>query len=199
MKTQKKLITGYLILVLILIAGSILAQETYQLKTNNSSMKVSGTSNAHDWEMDVNKFQGYLSVNKNEDNYKISRVYFKAKAKSILGEKKLMNKKAHEALKVDEHSSITFRLTEVKNLKTTGDKISGTIAGNLLIAGKTNKIELTFSGKAADNQIHIKDTHTLNMADYNVEPPTAMLSSIKTDEKVLVNFNIIFTRKDVES
>ena len=199
MKTQKKLITGYLILVLILIAGSVLAQETYILNKSNSSMKVSGTSNVHDWAMDVNNFQGYLFVNHAEDNYEISRVYFKAKAKSILSDKKLMNKKAHEALKVDEHSSITFRLSEVKNLKTTEDKVSGTIQGDLVIAGKTNQIELTFSGKLKDNQIHIQDTYTLNMSDYNVEPPTAMLGSVKTDDKVLVNFDMIFSMKNVES
>ena len=199
MKTQKKLITGYLILVLLLVAGSVLAQKTYQLNTDNSSMEVSGTSNVHDWAMDVNKFKGILSFNNQGSDVSISSLFFEAKAKSILSDKNLMNKKAHEALKTDEYSKITFRFANVKNLNASGNDITGTIEGYLTIAGKTNKIELAFSGKLSDSQLRVKDTYTLNMSDYNVEPPTAMLGSIKTDEKVLVKFDMVFTGKDYES
>ncbi|MGM0612969.1 MAG: YceI family protein [Bacteroidota bacterium] len=199
MKTQKKLITGYLILVMLLIAGSVLAQQTYQLNTDNSSMEVSGTSSVHDWAMDVNNFDGTVTLKTQKSDIKISSLFFEAKTKSILGDKKLMNKKTHEALKADDHSSITFRFANIKNLNTSGNDISGTIEGYLTIAGKTRKIELAFSGKQSDNQLKVKDTYTLNMRDYNVEPPTAMLGSIKTDDKVLVKFDVVFKGKDYES
>ena len=196
MKTQKKLIAGYLILIMLMITGTALAQDDYQLKKSKSSIEVSGTSNLHDWEMNVNDFRGSLSLEKQEDDINILRLFFRAKTESIESDKNLMNKKAKEALKAEEHSNITFRFSRIKNINKSANDISGTIEGSLTIAGKTNTINLSFSGEFSNNQLHVEDTYILNMKDYNVEPPKAMMGSIKTDEKVKVDFDVVFSDKD---
>lgn len=198
-KTNQILQVLFTLLITTALVNSASGQGNYKLVQSSSNMKVIGTSTVHDWEMDVTNFNGSVSINKDGNKLTISTLFFLAKANSIESDKSLMNKKTKEALKTDDHSRITFRFKEVKKLNTNSDNFSGTIIGDLTIAGVTRKVNIDFSGKRSGNKLYVNDTHTVDMTDYNIDPPTAMLGSIKTDKEVKISYNLTFKTNDLES
>lgn len=192
-----KLIFTTLLITTLVVKVS--GQGNYKLLKSASNMKVSGTSTVHDWEMDVNSFNSSVSIKEDNNKLTITTLFFLAKANSIKGDKSLMNKKTKEALKADRHSRITFRFTDIAKLNTSSGNFTGTIEGNLTIAGVTRKVNVDFSGKRSGNKLYVNDTHIVNMSDFDIDPPTAMLGSIKTDEKVKISFDLTFETNDLES
>ncbi|HEV8515870.1 MAG TPA: YceI family protein, partial [Cyclobacteriaceae bacterium] len=66
--------------------------------------------------------------------------------------------------------------------------------GNLTMAGETKPVTLEASGKLLPNgDIQIELSKTLNMTEYKMIPPTAMLGAIKVGEVVTVKLNIVLT------
>lgn len=183
-----------MLVVLMLLATMAFSQDKYMLEKSESNMSVSGTSTVHDWEMDVKNFDGIVSLETEDGEKSIKSVYFVAKANSLKSDKRIMNDKTYDALKAEDHPKITFRFAEVKSLKTEGNNFSGVVSGYLSIAGKTRKVSIAFSGNQYNDKIVVTGSKTIDMPDYEMDPPTAMLGSIKTGEKVKVSFNLTFNK-----
>lgn len=197
MKNRNQILQVFVtLLILVAQVNTATGQGNYKLVQSSSYMKVSGTSTVHDWEMNVNTFNGAVSINEDGHTLNISKLFFLVQANSIKGDKNLMNKKTKEALKTDKHSRINFRFQEVSRLSTNSGNFSGRVAGQLTIAGKTRKVYIDFSGKRSGNKLYIKGTHTVDMTDYNIDPPTAAFGSIKTGKKVKISYNLTFKTND---
>jgi hypothetical protein len=62
------------------------------------------------------------------------------------------------------------------------------------MAGTSKPVELTAKGKVlANGDVQIIGSRKLNMKDFNMVPPTAMMGTIKVGEEVTVNFNLTLT------
>ncbi len=178
------------------IAGTtnLLAQQTYHLAEANSSVTVTGTSTLHDWEMTAKSVTANMTVDKNGSSInKISNVYFAAKSDNIVGESSIMNGKAQDALKAEKYPMITFRMESVNSLVSNGGKLTGSLTGDVTIAGVSRNISLPFEGTVAGNTIKVTGSKSLKMSDFNVTPPTAMLGTLKTGDEIKINFKLEFT------
>ena len=61
------------------------------------------------------------------------------------------------------------------------------------ISGFTKPVALQAVCTTEDKQkVTCEGTYSLNMTDYEVEPPTAMLGLLKAGEKVTVNYRAVF-------
>jgi hypothetical protein len=56
----------------------------------------------------------------------------------------------------------------------------------------TKRIQLTFAGTHTGNKITIKGSKELNMNDFKIKPPTAMMGTLKTGEQITVSFQLNF-------
>jgi polyisoprenoid-binding protein YceI len=108
--------------------------------------------------------------------------------RSIESGKNLMNSKTYEALKAKDHPNITFQFKEMLALSETEIKV----LGSLSIAGVTKEIELLANYILNDQEITISGLYPLNMRDFGIDPPTAMMGSIKTGELVDLSYDITF-------
>lgn len=184
-----------LIIAFFAIVSISMAQQSSQLTIDNYTLNINGTSNLHDWTMEAEKLSGKVNAVLNEatiENFKETRIT--VDVEEIESGKRIMNNKTYEALKSEKHPTITYQLKSVQNFYAAGSRFSGKAQGLLTVAGVTKKVEIPFSGKIKDGgkSITVNGNYTLQMTSYNVDPPTAMLGSLKTGDKVTLEYEFTF-------
>lgn len=188
---MKKLAT---LIIGLLTAYSVNAQNIYTLNTENSSVIIKGTSSLHDWESNAESFgSDFTPVFAEDGSLKgISNLTFYVDVESIKSGKGIMDGKTHSALEQKKHPQITFKLIEITSI--TEDSLFAN--GTLSIAGKENKVELAtaYSGKNTDN-IRVQGSKSLLMTDFGIKPPKAMLGTLKTGDEVTIQFDVIYQKK----
>ena len=180
-------------LILMGISVTAIAQETAKLLPEKSSITISGTSTLHDWEEEVQNFNVNLTLDfQNNKITEIHNVDVVCQSTSITSDYDIMTNKTHNALRAEQHPEITFDMINIEKLTVQDHNFSGVLTGNLNMAGVTRRIRVEFSGSNGGNIISIKGSKQINMSDFNIEPPTAIMGTLKTGEKVVVSFNLKF-------
>lgn len=166
------------------------AQVQYKLIQEGSSVLVKGTSTLHDWEMKGSKISGAFVLDADGELNKLSSGNFVLESGSLTSEHNLMNKKAYEALKQKSYPKIEARLLQVE-----GDQHSGKAKMALTIAGKTKQITDDFQvSRTADGKMEISGVLNLKMSDFGVEPPVALMGTIKTGDEIKVEYRLVYQR-----
>jgi len=152
-------------------------------------LKVSGTSNLHDWETISTKASGTLIATIAEDEIdEIVSLYVEMPAESLIHEKDGMNKKVYETLKTDEHKNVKFEL--IKAIK---NENKWQFVGQFTVAGTTQ--DATFEtqiNKKSSNEYVFSGTYSPKLTDFGMEPPTAMMGQVKAGNIVTITFNVKF-------
>jgi polyisoprenoid-binding protein YceI len=176
----------YLFLLLFVPLLSI-GQTQYQLSPE-SDFKIVGTSTLHDWEMVSNQSKGkaYFDVDKgviqSAKDVKVS-----IPAQSLKSGKNAMDKNAYAALKTDQHKEIQF---ELSSLTRKGNEYEA--VGLFEIGGVKKKVNLPVQIQTVGQKIKVSGKYPFNLTDYQIDPPTAVLGTIKTGNAVTVHFQLFF-------
>lgn len=158
------------------------AQE-FQSNQAESTMKVTGTSTLHDWEINVESFTAKAML-KGEA---LENASFVAVVKSMKSGTSSMDDNTYEALKEEDHPRISFKSSSI-----TGTEGKLTIKGNLTIAGVTKPITISSTlEKWAEKSLTVKGKYTFNMSEYGIEPPKAMLGTIRTGDEITIQFKLV--------
>ena len=184
-------ITNLIPLAALLFAFSNLtAQQNFRLVKYD--LTIIGTSTLHDWETKANdvKVTGSWDNQGQLNGIQSLNVTIPVeKMKSSKGS--IMDGKTYKALKSDKNPNITFQLTGVKAITPTAKGYQLKTAGYLTIAGTKKLIDLTVDGeKLADGSIRFTGSKALKMTEYNVDPPVAMLGTLKTADDVTIEFSL---------
>ena len=155
------------------------------LNTEKSSMRITGTSSLHDWEMTVDEFdvQGEMT------DTQVQNLEVIITAKSMKSGKSIMDKKAYDAVKADDYPKIIF---SSKTLQINGDKIYG--KGTLKIGGESVIIDLNAQVIKKDTEMQLQGQVPLKMTDFNITPPTAMFGTLKTGDDVTIHYDIFLDK-----
>lgn len=196
MKTNKNLwlVIGSF-LVMVFTANTAIAQ-TYNVNKGTSSLKVEGTSNVHDWEINAEDLQGSIKAQVTDGQLvQIDQIQFTVVAESLKSGKSGMDKNTYKALKTDKNKNITYQLTKVNNLDCTSkSSCKVTTSGVLTIAGTKKNVDLVFDAKVNGDKIVLTGSKKIKMTEFNVDPPTAMFGTITTGDDVNVKFQITFNK-----
>lgn len=187
---HKKPLTFAGILIFLALSWSALAQEAETIKS--IQMSINGTSTLHDWTSEVTDIKGSASLNVSEGKLTdISALSLKIRAKGIESTKgRIMDNKTYNALEADDHPYITFQLASAK-ITPKDNKVQVTATGPLTIAGNTKTVLITAMGTYKGNTIHFSGSKDLKMTDFGVDPPTAMLGTIKTGDDITIDFSLV--------
>jgi|WetSurMetagenome_2_1015567.scaffolds.fasta_scaffold182285_2 hypothetical protein len=193
---MKKLISGLWILIITVFTLPAEGQSFILLK-NNSTINISGTSSLHDWEMNLKIFDCNVTFHFEGSELKgIEKLAFKCNARDLKSESNLMDKKAYDALKADAFKEITLNLISASAITSAKDIFTGSLTGKLSIAGVTKTVIIPFKGKLiTENQLvslEVESSFELSMADFKIIPPTAILGTLKTGDKVKLSLNAVF-------
>jgi polyisoprenoid-binding protein YceI len=173
----------------------LLAQTSYQAKETN--MTIAGTSTLHDWVskvLDVEASGNFVVNDKVVED--IQNLKVSIKVKSIESPKgRIMDNKTYDALKEEDNPFIKFTLTKINSAETTYFGQQMEVAGKLTIAGKTLPVTMDVKGKVESNgDLKFEGSKELNMRDFEMDPPKAMLGAIKTGESVTIDYSITFSK-----
>lgn len=186
---------AFLTVFLVFIFFQTHAQTPYVLK--QAKMTVNGTSTMHDWESTVGKVEwaGTLTVNGTQLT-EVKDASIKINVTDIKSTKgKVMDNKTYEAFKYEKNPTIQYKLTSAK-INGAGADYSLNTNGNLTMAGVTKPIDMAVKAKVqATGEVTLTGNYKINMLNYKMEPPTAMMGAIKVGEEVTVHFELTVTPK----
>lgn len=181
---------------LFLVFNNITFGQPVKVKAN--SMTVQGSSSLHDWESQITKaeWKGLFQI-ENLALVDVKNVEVKIPVESIKSTKgKIMDSKTYDAFDAKKHPFIIFSLTSAKINQT-----AGTIdaKGTLTMAGATRPIELQAKYKVLPSgELQVTVSKALKMTDFKMEPPTAMMGTIKVGDEVTVNFDATINTKLIQ-
>ncbi|WP_436517888.1 YceI family protein [Ekhidna sp. To15] len=155
------------------------------LNAEKSSMRITGTSSLHDWEMTVDEFdvQGVMTDTEVQ-NLEVTII-----AKSMKSGKSIMDGKAYDAVQADDYPKIKFTS---ESLQIMDDRIYG--QGTLEIGGESRMIELDAEITKKDNEMQLQGQVPLKMTDFKIQPPTAMFGTLKTGDEVIIHYDIFLDK-----
>ena len=183
---------AFLAILILIISGQNILAQNFKLDNERSNTTIYGTSSLHDWEESVGEQYGNITF-KDFEHAGISSLNFSVVSESLKSYKSGMDKNTYKALRTDKYKTIDFKMLELIKVK---ELSAGTyqvdVKGELTITGTTQIIDLPFKLWLSPNKITIEGQKKLKMTDYGIEPPKALLGTIKTGNEITVKFKSIF-------
>lgn len=155
----------------------------------SSKMIITGTSTLHDWESEATSITGTAKIRlDNEHDIIIDDLNVTVPVTSIKSGKDSMDKNTYNALQYEDHPSISFSLLDYT--LEGEDKIKA--IGKLTIAGYTKNVEMTATYQVLnENKVKFSGELPIDMTDFKIEPPTAILGTIKTGKDVIIKYDVV--------
>lgn len=160
-------------------------------------LKVSGTSSLHEWESTVEKLEAKGSfVVTNNKLTDIKDVTVRIPVTSIKSTKgKMMDNKTYDAFKHEKNPNIIFTLTD-HTINSASQSID--VTGNLTMAGVTKSIEMSVKYKLLPGgELQVTGSKNLVMTAFKMDPPTAMMGTIKVGDEVTVTFDLVLSQNAI--
>lgn len=209
---------GWWFLAAILAAGASAESpgaERYDADLAASWVTVEGTSTLHGWHVEGHDLGGYVIVQENAlaSLWMISGPLPHALAPTVRVEifvaslksgKRGMDEKMHEALKARAHPTITYRLESAKittrqdaQEDDTGGSLAIETTGVLTVAGVERTVDIPMHvRRLSDHRLEISGEMSLRMTEFDIDPPRALLGTIRTGDAVRVHWTWVLARSN---
>jgi hypothetical protein len=191
MKINRKILPVLMVLTLVTLTHQLTAQVKYAM-TSGSELKVAGGSSLHDWHMSSSAASGQgVFVMEGGKIKDITNLQIELVAETLKSGTKGLDSNAYKALGTGKNPNIRFVLKDF-----TGSGTDFTAKGDLTIAGATKSV--SFPVKAIQNGNRYQFTGSLDtkLTQFNVEPPTALLGTVKTKDEITITFNTTFQQSN---
>lgn len=183
-------------------SDSVNAGITNTTLLENSSMTIAGSSTLHGWTVEATEFSVQFSIPDNwfqsDDDWNgsdIDRLSVTIPVEHLDGGRNKMNRDLRDALRFDDHPQIRFSWDKVRFTGQTDTGWRANVSGSVTVAGEEREIQFDADISLNEwNQIVAKGSVPMNMTDYKIEPPTALLGVIQTDEEIELSFELYFGR-----
>ena len=189
-KNFKILFIQLLLLATVIFPNRSSAQITKVINTQVGTMKLSGTSTMHDWDMNgMFQVSGNFKVVEGSNKLQsVSGLNFVLPVENLKSDKKKLDETAYKALKTETYKDIYFKMTSSTITELQSNRYKITAHGNLTIAGVTKPITMeVFWVVNADQTVSCAGIQKLKMTDFKVEPPS-FLGFMKTGDDISLDF-----------
>lgn len=202
MKRNSNFFAALTAILLLAPATTALSQSAQSQSMNayvtseDSRMWVGGTSTLHDWECPVNDFSAEIrAAEDGESLASIGAIVVTANVEAIECEKSKMNRKLQDALESDDFPEVVFEAESAEILA--GDEgPSASAAGTLTMAGETRDLSVDATiTRTEDGQLLLTGRAPILLSNFDIDPPSALLGTIKTGDEVFVRFEVVLTEK----
>ena len=163
---------------------------------SGSRLWITGTSTVHDWECEAEQLTGTVDAEPAADRVSgISGISVTVPVARIDCDNGIMNGKMRDALRASANPSIRYALTSARVGTVNGGRFGIEATGQLTIAGTTRTVRVQAQGQALSNgRYRVTGTVPVTMSEYGVEPPTAMMGTLHTGDRVTVHFDVTISR-----
>ncbi len=168
--------------------------------TEASEMRVEGTSTIHGWVAEVGSITGGMEITGRSGMLEGGTIVKGSLAIPVAGldtDNGTMNKKMRAALKAESHEKISYELVSAVLTETPSRSSFRILArGKLTLAGVQKPVEITLNGEdLGGGALRLKGSYTLQMSDFGIKPPTAMLGTMKTGDEVTIHFDLVAAKE----
>lgn len=157
-----------------------------------NAVTIHGTSSLHEWEMKGASIGGAIETDPElwtTAGEKPAAVAVSIPVASLRSAHDRMDRIMREALKASANPNLRFELTTASLLKTTGDAFVVRSSGKLTIAGVTREVVLDVTvQRIGEHRFVLSGEAPVRMTDYGIQPPVAMMGTLKTGDAVTVAF-----------
>ena len=184
----KKLLPVFLLVVF----PNVQAQEA-KIVLSESKVVVFGTSNVHDWTVEAKAMNGTANYTVESNVLKaIPKLNFSVEVEQLKSGKKGMDENTYKALKSKSFKTIDYALVKVNSITASGTNYTIETSGDLTIAGVTKRVNIIFTAAISGKKMILTGKHKIDMTSFNVEPPKALMGTIKTGKDVTVDFKVTY-------
>jgi polyisoprenoid-binding protein YceI len=197
MKTRY--LTSLALTAVFAIAGSTHAQSVRLAVGADSKLWIEGGSNLHDWTCRASSIDAAIDVD--EAFLKapaatpslLKKVQVKVPVRNLKCGHGGMDNNLYKALKADDTPDISYIVGTFDVVPgATNDSFTVKTVGALKIAGAEKTVSMdVMATRLADGSIRADGELPLLMTDFGVKPPTAMLGTLRTSNKVTVKFSLL--------
>ncbi|MFM8448532.1 MAG: hypothetical protein ACKOAY_00365 [Haliscomenobacter sp.] len=177
-----------------------LAPLTGVLITEQSTLALNGSSN-------VNKFscactqkftpiELHATMSSNRTLATFDRSVLKIATTKLDCGQKMMNRDMYETLKADHYPYILIELKKVHfplgiTLDDCAEWVELDAETVITIAGTARKVPLKVKARnLASGRFQFKSAQSVNMTDFGITPPTAMMGAVKVKDAISINFDL---------
>lgn len=185
------IILGFLLLSVTFLQ----AQKRAKMAPEQSRISIEGTSTLHDWEIEVQKFSGYADIETTAGKFQIQGGKVICKVASFESGKNSMNKEVYEAMDIENYPEVTYTYKKTKKIVRENDALTVISIGELTIAGTTQTITSELKGEYQEGVLKLEGSESFKMSSFGVEPPTVMFGTIKSGDKITINYSFIFNKQ----
>jgi YceI-like protein len=193
----------------------------YNAKPGSLKMRIEGTSNIHDWQVEGSIIGGYLEVGPEfpvEPGQAATPGKVEARGEAYIPVRSLfsiekdgkkysdkMDEVMYEKMKAQESPRIVFKLTELvlkEPAKSKDAPYMFEAKGDLAVAGVTKAITMPVNvTPLGEKKIKITGTTSVKMTDFKIDPPAPKiaLGMIKTGDDVKLIFEWMVAQKPAAS
>jgi len=111
-----------------------------------------------------------------------------------------LSRQMHNTMNYKEHPEIVFTMKDYKVAPNpvAPEKYQIAATGVLTLNGTDQTVTLEMTGVVQGDQVNVVGTTELLMSQYGIPPPTLFLGRIKTDDKVVIKWNMNLGLKSKE-
>lgn len=186
---------GTLLTLLIVVCNfnTLVAQDS-KVVLAESKLKVLGTSNLHDWEIDAKAMSGKATMAIEAGDLKsIKNLDFAVEVEQLKSGKSGMDNNTFKALNSKTYKTINYKLVSVTKItEISAGNFTVETQGDLTISGVTKRINQTFTVKIIGKKAVFSGKTKIDMTVYGVKPPTALMGTIKTGKDITVDFKVTY-------
>ena len=208
---RRTLVAGSIALLLLAGLAVQAAETTRFYARSGSKMRIEGTSNIHDWQVESPIIGGFIEVGPGfpvEPGQAATPGKVQAKAEPFVTVRSLksvekdgkpysdkMDEIMYEKLGAPKVQKITYYLTELELKEAAKSKDAPYVfeaKGELVVAGATNAITMPVNVvPLGEKKLKITGSTTVKMSDFKIEPPAPKiaLGLIKTGDPVKISFD----------
>lgn len=199
-------ITDFLIafVSLLILVPTLQAQENpkYSL-TDDSRLWIKGDATLHSWDAEATEFEidflfpdEWFESTENWSGEDVEQLSVTVPVKALDGGRSRMNRDLREAMDEESYPTITFYWEEI-DIQHDEDQTELIVTGILEVSGVEKEIEFAAEGQVIEeDSFKISGEIPLKMTNFNIDPPTAMLGSLRTDDEIKILYEMIFERKN---
>ncbi|MGM0458130.1 MAG: YceI family protein [Bacteroidota bacterium] len=174
--------------------------DSANLLQEESTLTIKGSSTLHDWDVEASEYsviwqipENWFATAGNWRDEDIEQLEVSVSVNSLDGGRNKMNRDLREALNAEKYEEIrfswrTFAFREIRDSTATAD-----ISGVVEISGNSRDVdfhsEITLS---EERRIAAEGVGELDMEEFGIEPPRALLGMIRTDPEVELHFKLQF-------
>lgn len=193
--------------------------ERYEADLASSHVTVEGTSTLHDWHAEGRQVGGYIIAQEHElaslwGNSDLPApqlapaVYVEIPVTSLTSGNRGMDGKMREALKAIAHPTMIYRLKSARITTrhtphpSQDSSVSRTIetTGVLTVAGVDQLMDIPMQvRRLSENRLEVSGDTSLRMTEFGIEPPRAMLGTLRTGNTIRVQWTWVLAQGGIEN